>query len=138
MGMMATVLNSMALKDGLNQIGISARVMSALRMDTVAEFYIRNKAISHLERGRIVILAAGTGNPYFTTDTAAALRAVEIGAGYSIVPRPTVEQEIASGSLVGMRFRGERWERPLAIIQKKGRHLGIAAEKFIEVLLGDL
>ncbi|MFH1700281.1 MAG: UMP kinase [Candidatus Zixiibacteriota bacterium] len=80
MGMMATVLNSMALKDGLNQIGVSARVMSALRMDTIAEFYIRDKAIGHIEQGRIVILAAGTGNPFFTTDTAAALRAVELNA----------------------------------------------------------
>ncbi|MCK5126572.1 MAG: UMP kinase [candidate division Zixibacteria bacterium] len=80
MGMMATVLNSLALKDQLNRIGVSARVMSAIRMDVVTEYYIRNKAVSHLEKGRVVIMAAGTGNPYFTTDTAAALRAVEIGA----------------------------------------------------------
>lgn len=80
MGMLATILNSLALKDQLNAIGVSARVMSALRMDTVTEFYIRNKAVSHLEHGRVVIMAGGTGNPYFTTDTAAALRAAEIGA----------------------------------------------------------
>jgi uridylate kinase len=95
MGMIATVLNSMALKDGLNQIGVSARVMSALRMDTVAEFYIRNKAISHLERGRIVILAAGTGNPYFTTDTAASLRAAELNA--EVVMKGTRVDGIYSG-----------------------------------------
>ncbi|MEZ5358919.1 MAG: UMP kinase [Candidatus Zixiibacteriota bacterium] len=80
MGMLATILNSLALKDQLNRQEISARVMSALRMDTVTEFYIRNKAVSHLEEGKVVIMAAGTGNPYFTTDTAAALRAVEVGA----------------------------------------------------------
>ncbi|MEE9441383.1 MAG: UMP kinase [candidate division Zixibacteria bacterium] len=95
MGMMATVLNAMALKDGLNQIGISARVMSALRMDTVAEFYIRNKAISHLEKGRIVILAAGTGNPYFTTDTAAAQRAAELNA--EVVMKGTRVDGVYSG-----------------------------------------
>lgn len=80
MGMMATIMNSLALKDHLNRFGVSARVMSAIRMDTIAEFYIRNRAISHMEKGSVVILAGGTGNPYFTTDTAAALRAVEIGA----------------------------------------------------------
>ena len=80
MGMMATILNSLALKDQLNRLGTSARVMSALRMDTVTEYYIRNKAVSHLEQGKIVIMAGGTGNPYFTTDTAAALRAVELEA----------------------------------------------------------
>lgn len=80
MGMMATILNSLALKDQLNRHDLSARVMSALRMDTVTEFYIRNKAVSHLEAGRVVIMAGGTGNPFFTTDTAAALRAAEVGA----------------------------------------------------------
>ncbi len=80
MGMMATILNSLALKDQLHRNDIDARVMSALRMDTVTEFFIRNKAVNHLKQGKVVIMAGGTGNPYFTTDTAAALRAVEIEA----------------------------------------------------------
>ncbi|MDF1552798.1 MAG: UMP kinase [Deferrisomatales bacterium] len=80
MGMMATVLNSLALQDALERHGASTRVMSAISMQQVAEPYIRRKAIRHLEKGRIVIFAAGTGNPYFSTDTAASLRAMEIGA----------------------------------------------------------
>jgi uridylate kinase len=80
MGMLATVINSLALKDYLEKAGIPSRVMSAVRMDTIAEQYVRSNAVAHLEEGRLVIMAAGTGNPYFTTDTAAALRAVEIGA----------------------------------------------------------
>lgn len=80
MGMLATVMNSLALQDHLEKKGIYTRVMSALRMDSVAEPYIRRRAIRHLEKGRVVIFAAGTGNPYFTTDTAASLRAMEIEA----------------------------------------------------------
>lgn len=80
MGMMATVINSLAFQDALEQIGIQTRVMSAIRVDTFAEKYIRRRAIRHLEKGRIIILAAGTGNPFFTTDTAASLRAIEIDA----------------------------------------------------------
>lgn len=80
MGMLATVINSLALQDQLEKIGIPTRVMSAVRMDTFVERYIRRRAVRHLEKGRIIILAAGTGNPFFTTDTAASLRAVEIGA----------------------------------------------------------
>ncbi len=80
MGMLATVINSLALQDRLEKLGVHTRVMSAVRMDDFAEKYIRRRAVRHLEKGRIVILAAGTGNPFFTTDTAAALRAVEIGA----------------------------------------------------------
>ncbi len=80
MGMMATVLNSLAVQDALERHGASTRVMSAISMQQVAEPYIRRKAIRHLEKGRIVIFAAGTGNPYFSTDTAASLRAMEIGA----------------------------------------------------------
>ena len=79
-GMLATVLNALALQDVLERQGASTRVQSALEMSEVAEPYIRRKAIRHLEKGRIVIFAAGTGNPFFTTDTAAALRALEIGA----------------------------------------------------------
>jgi uridylate kinase len=80
MGMLATVINSLALSDGLEQMGIPTRVMSAIEMHEVAEPYIRRRAIRHLEKGRIVIFAAGTSNPYFSTDTAATLRALEIKA----------------------------------------------------------
>jgi uridylate kinase len=80
MGMLATVMNGLALQDALEKGGVPTRVMSAIAMNEVAEPYIRRRAMRHLEKGRVVILAAGTGNPYFTTDTAAALRAVEIGA----------------------------------------------------------
>src|SRR6202163_2127341 len=80
MGMLATVINSLALQDALEQIGVNTRVMSAIQMHQVAEPYIRRRAIRHLEKGRIVIFAAGTSNPYFSTDTAATLRALEIHA----------------------------------------------------------
>ena len=78
MGMLATVINCMALQEALEKLGIPTRVMSALQVDEVAEPYIRRRGIRHLEKGRVVLLAAGTGNPYFTTDTAAALRAMEL------------------------------------------------------------
>lgn len=80
MGMLATMMNALALQDALMRAGIPARVQSALRMDQVVEPYIRPKAMRHLEEGKVVIFAAGTGNPFFTTDTAAALRGAEIGA----------------------------------------------------------
>jgi len=80
MGMLATVLNSLALQDALVKAGVDTRVQSALEIREVAEPYIRRRAVRHLEKGRIVIFAAGTGNPFFTTDTAASLRAIEIGA----------------------------------------------------------
>lgn len=80
MGMLATLINALALQDALERAGSFARVMSALQIHEVCEDYIRRRAIRHLEKGRVVILAAGTGNPFFTTDTAAALRAIEIGA----------------------------------------------------------
>ena len=79
MGMLATMMNSLALQDALRQKGVEARVQSALRMDQVVEPYIRPKAIRHMEEGKVVIFAAGTGNPFFTTDTAAALRGAEMG-----------------------------------------------------------
>jgi uridylate kinase len=79
MGMLGTVLNGLALRDTLESIGCPARLLSAIRMDVVSERYIRGRAIRHLDKGRVVILAGGTGNPYFTTDTTAALRAVELG-----------------------------------------------------------
>lgn len=81
MGMLATVINSLALQDALEKLGVFTRVQSAVQMSQVAEPFIRRRAIRHLEKGRVVILAAGTGNPYFTTDTAAALRALELHAG---------------------------------------------------------
>lgn len=80
MGMLATVINSLAIQDGLERHGVNARVMSALPIHQVCEDYIRRRAIRHLEKGRVVIFAAGTGNPFFTTDTAASLRGVEINA----------------------------------------------------------
>ena len=80
MGMLATMLNALALQNALEKINIATRVLSAIEMRQLAEGYIRRRAIRHLEKKRVVIFAAGTGNPYFTTDTAAALRAMEIGA----------------------------------------------------------
>jgi uridylate kinase len=80
MGMLATVINAIALQDSLERQGLTTRVLSAIEMRTLAELYIRRRAVRHLEKGRVVLLAAGTGHPYFTTDTAAVLRAVEIGA----------------------------------------------------------
>ena len=79
-GMLATVMNCLALQDALEQIGVNTRVQSAIAMQALAEPYIRRKAIRHLEKHRVVIFGAGTGNPYFTTDTTAALRAMEIGS----------------------------------------------------------
>jgi uridylate kinase len=80
MGMLATVINALALQDAVEKVGVPTRVLSAIEMRAVAEPYIRRRAIRHLEKGRVVVFAAGTGNPFFTTDTAGALRAVEIGA----------------------------------------------------------
>jgi len=80
MGMLATVINALALADSLEQRGVSVRVQTAIEMNRIAEPYIRSKAIRHLEKGRVVIFGCGTGNPFFSTDTGAALRAVEIGA----------------------------------------------------------
>ena len=80
MGMLATVMNALAIQDALESQGVFARVMSALQIHDVCEDYIRRRAVRHLEKGRVIILAAGTGNPFFTTDTAASLRAIEIGA----------------------------------------------------------
>lgn len=80
MGMLATMINSLAMQDALEKVGVDTRVQSAIAMQEVAEPYIRRRAIRHLEKGRVVIFGAGTGNPYFTTDTAASLRAMEVGA----------------------------------------------------------
>jgi uridylate kinase len=80
MGMLATVINGMAIQAGLEKIGVYTRLLSAIKMEQIAEPYIRRRAIRHVEKGRVVIFGAGTGNPYFTTDTAGSLRAIEINA----------------------------------------------------------
>jgi len=80
MGMLATIMNSLAMQDALEQLNLHARVMSAIKINQICEDYIRRRAIRHLEKGRVIICAAGTGNPFFTTDSAASLRAIEIGA----------------------------------------------------------
>jgi uridylate kinase len=90
-GMLATVLNALALQDVLEHQGLHTRVLSAIQVSEVAEPYIRRRAIRHLEKGRVVIFAAGTGNPFFTTDTAAALRALEIGADAILMAKHAVE-----------------------------------------------
>jgi len=90
-GMLATVMNAIALQSALNQTGVQCRVQSAITMNQIAEPYIRHRAIRHLEKGRVVIFAAGTGNPFFTTDTAAALRASEIGADAMLMAKNGVD-----------------------------------------------
>src|SRR5215203_1219337 len=91
MGMVATVLNAMALQDALEKVGVHTRVMTAIEMHEVAEPYIRRRAIRHMEKGRVVILAAGTGNPFFTTDTAAALRALELDVDVLLMAKNRVD-----------------------------------------------
>lgn len=95
MGMLATVLNALALQNALEKTGIPTRVQSAIEMQQLAEPYIRRRAVRHLEKGRFVVFAAGTGNPYFTTDTAAALRSVEIGA--EVILKATKVDGVYSG-----------------------------------------
>jgi uridylate kinase len=90
-GMLATVINSLALQDALERQGLETRIQVAIEMQSIAEPYIRRRAIRHLEKGRVVIFAAGTGNPYMTTDTAAALRAIEIGAQVLIMAKNNVD-----------------------------------------------
>jgi uridylate kinase len=91
MGMLATVMNSLAMQDALESLGMHARVMSAIRINEVCEDYIRRRAVRHLEKGRVVIFAAGTGNPFFTTDTAAALRAAEVHAEVVLMAKHGIE-----------------------------------------------
>ena len=91
MGMLATVMNSLALQDALEKVGVPTRVQTAINMQQVAEPYIRRRAIRHLEKGRVVIFAAGTGNPYFSTDTTAALRAAEIEADAILMGKQNVD-----------------------------------------------
>jgi uridylate kinase len=91
MGMLATVINALALQSAMERMGLHTRVQSAVTMTEVAEPYIRRRAIRHFEKGRVVIFAAGTGNPYFTTDTAASLRALEIGADVLLMAKNRVD-----------------------------------------------
>lgn len=90
-GMLGTVINSLALQDALENQGLNTRIQSALQMQSIAEPYIRRRAIRHLEKGRVVVFAAGTGNPYMTTDTASALRAIEIGADVLLMAKNRVD-----------------------------------------------
>jgi uridylate kinase len=91
MGMLATILNALAMQDALEQRGVFTRALTAIKMDEVAEPYIRRRATRHMEKGRVIILAGGTGNPYFTTDSAAALRAAEIGAEVILMAKNGVD-----------------------------------------------
>ena len=100
MGMLATTINALAVADCLEQRGIAVRVQTAIEMKSIAEPYIRGKAIAHLERGRVVIFGCGTGNPYFSTDTGAVLRGVEIGAD-----RHFVGQKMWTASILPIRRR---------------------------------
>jgi uridylate kinase len=123
MGMLATVLNALALQDALEKTGIYTRVQSAITISEVAEPYIRRRAMRHLEKGRIVIFAAGTGNPFFTTDTAAALRALEIHAEAILMAKNGVEgvytadpREVPDASFIAEISHREAIEQRLAVM----------------------
>jgi len=116
MGMLATVMNALALADAMNKAGLTARVMSAIGIDQVVEPYVRPKALQYLEEGKVVVFAAGTGNPFFTTDTAAALRGAEIGAElvlkatkvdgvYTADPKKTLPRRVTTRSLSTTPYR---------------------------------
>jgi uridylate kinase len=122
-GMLATLLNALALQDALEKVGADTRVMSALEVSEVAEPYIRRRAVRHLEKGRIVIFAAGTGNPFFTTDTAAALRALEVGADAILMAKNGVE---------GV-YDGDPREDPSAVFLPHLTHLA-AIERGLKVM----
>jgi len=122
-GMLATLLNALTLQDGLERLGVQTRVQSAIAVSEVAEPYIRRRAIRHLEKGRIVIFAAGTGNPFFTTDTAAALRALEIGAEAILMAKNNVE---------GV-YDGDPRENPDALFLPELTHLE-AIERGLKVM----
>jgi uridylate kinase len=122
-GMLATLLNALTLQDALERIGVNTRVQSAIAVSEVAEPYIRRRAIRHLEKGRVVIFAAGTGNPFFTTDTAAALRALEIGAEAILM---------AKNSVAGV-YDGDPRQNPDAKFLPEITHLE-AIERRLEVM----
>jgi uridylate kinase len=117
MGMLATVINAIALQDALEKAGVPTRVMTAIQMHQVAEPYIRRRAIRHLEKGRIVIFAAGTSNPYFSTDTAATLRALEVHANV-----------IAKGTRVDGVFDKDPLRSPDAVLYKQVSYLEVLAK----------
>ena len=123
MGMLATVLNALALQDALEKVGAVTRVQSAITISEVAEPYIRRRAMRHLEKGRVVIFAAGTGNPFFTTDTAAALRALEIHAEAILMAKNGVEgvytadpQEDPDASFISEISHRDAIQRQLAVM----------------------
>jgi uridylate kinase len=123
MGMIATMLNALAIQDALEKLGLTTRIQSAIAMQEVAEPYIRRRAIRHLEKKRVVIFAAGTGNPFFTTDTTAALRALEIGAECILMAKNNVDgvmtadpREDASATLIPRISHMEVIERGLAVM----------------------
>ena len=117
MGMLATVINALALQDALEKAGVPTRVMTAIQMHQVAEPYIRRRAIRHLEKGRVVIFSAGTSNPYFSTDTAATLRALEIHAGV-----------IAKGTRVNGVYDKDPRQHPDAVLYKQVSYLEVLAK----------
>jgi uridylate kinase len=121
MGMLATVINGMALQDALERLGLETRLLTAIEMRAVAEPFIRRRALRHLEKGRIVILAAGTGNPYFTTDTAAALRAAELGA--EVLLKATQVDGVYSGDPL-QDPSARRYDR-LTYVEVINRHLRV-------------
>jgi len=121
MGMLATLINSLALQNALEQVGVPTRVMSAISASNVAEPYIRRRAIRHLEKGRIVVFAAGTGNPYFSTDTAAALRASEIGA--SLLLKATQVDGVYSGD--PKKFSNVKFFKRITLTEAIRRRLGV-------------
>ncbi len=117
-GMLATVMNSMVLQDALEKKGVQTRVLSAIEIQELAEPYIRRRAIRHFEKGRVVIFAAGTGNPYFTTDTAAALRAVEIGAD-AILKATKVDGVYTSDPMKDKKAKKYAHLRYLEVLRKR-------------------
>lgn len=122
MGMLATVLNALALQDAIEQLGVSTRVQTAIEMREIAEPYIRRKAITHLEKGYIVIFAAGTGNPFFSTDTTAALRAAEIGAEVILLAKGKVDGVYDADPL---KFPEAKRFTELTYIEVLKRNLGV-------------
>jgi uridylate kinase len=121
MGMLATVINSLALQDALEKLGVSTRVLSAIEMRQVAEPYIRRRATRHLEKGRVVIFAGGTGNPYFTTDTTASLRAMEIGA--EVILKATKVEGVYDAD--PLKYEGARKFEELTYIEVLNRELKV-------------
>ncbi len=127
MGMVATVLNAMALQDALEKVELQTRVMTAIEMQEVAEPYIRRRAIRHMEKGRVVILAAGTGNPYFTTDTAAALRALELDADVLLMAKNQVDGVYSDDPNINLEARRYRQISYQEAIERNLRVMDVSA-----------